>query len=298
MNASSRVVNYIKTRQRLVQLRLADYADRMAAGIKGNGLRTYWYRDEKNFGDLLTPRILNNAGVTAVHADQSSAQIVAIGSLIQTLPQDFAGTILGTGLISDRFIPLPNAHIISVRGPLTRSALALDSNTPLGDLGLISDMLIRGESIARRFVLGIIPHYVDKHSAVIGRLRDHFGSDALVIDVQRDPEQVLRDIASCEHVLSSSLHGLICADALGVANGWMVLSSKIGGGEFKFRDYFGSIDEPERRPVDFDVPTRSALLRQLRTVPAAVTDLASKTRILATAALSNLLSEQGTHEAR
>lgn len=290
MKESSRVVNFIKTRQRLVQLRLADYADRMAAGLKGNGLRAYWYRDEKNFGDLLTPRILNISGMTPVHADQSKAQVVAIGSLIQTLPQDFAGTVLGTGLISERLVSLPNAHIVSVRGPLTRSALALDANTPLGDLGLISDMLISGENIEKRFVLGIIPHYVDKHSAMIGKLRGHFGSDALIIDVQRDPEHVLRDIASCEHVLSSSLHGLICSDALGVANGWMVLSSNIGGGEFKFRDYFGSIDEPERRPVDIDVPIGSELLRQLRSVPTAVADLASQTRILATAALSNLLS--------
>jgi hypothetical protein len=40
-------------------------------------------------------------------------------------------------------------------------------------------------------------------------------------------------------VLSSSLHGLIAADALGVPNAWIGLSDALRGGDFKFRDYYG-----------------------------------------------------------
>lgn len=53
---------------------------------------------------------------------------------------------------------------------------------------------------------------------------------------------VLELIASSEYVLSSSLYGLIVADALGKPSRWLLLSRLVGGGGFKFRDYFSAFD--------------------------------------------------------
>jgi len=53
---------------------------------------------------------------------------------------------------------------------------------------------------------------------------------------------VLAQIDECEHILSSSLHGLICAQALGIKSRWILLSNNVLGDGFKFRDYASSMD--------------------------------------------------------
>lgn len=59
---------------------------------------------------------------------------------------------------------------------------------------------------------------------------------------------------SCKCVLSSSLHGLIVADALGVPNRRIVLSDKIIGGDLKFDDYYSVyFDKAEDAPVTIDL---------------------------------------------
>jgi hypothetical protein len=61
----------------------------------------------------------------------------------------------------------------------------------------------------------------------------------------------LENLAGCESVASSSLHGLIFAEALQVPNVWIELSDKVLGGGFKFRDWFSVVEMPQLEP---DVP--------------------------------------------
>jgi hypothetical protein len=60
---------------------------------------------------------------------------------------------------------------------------------------------------------------------------------SVVIPVTIDPLESLRMIAGCEFIASSSLHGLIAADALGIPNWRLSFSAGITGGDYKFRDY-------------------------------------------------------------
>jgi hypothetical protein len=66
----------------------------------------------------------------------------------------------------------------------------------------------------------------------------------------RDPDVLatVRTIASCDFVVSSSLHGLIAADAFGIPNVWVRWSDRVAGGSWKFLDYFRSVGRPERGP--------------------------------------------------
>lgn len=59
---------------------------------------------------------------------------------------------------------------------------------------------------------------------------------------------------SCKCILSSSLHGLIFADALGIPNRRIVLSDEIIGGDLKFDDYYSVYYEnPEEAPETIDL---------------------------------------------
>lgn len=92
-------------------------------------------------------------------------------------------------------------------------------------------------------MIGVIPHYVDKNNEIITSLPLNAGLK--IIDVESNCLEVLSDISSCDYVISSSLHGLICADAYGMPNARISLSNKIGGGDFKFNDYcYGVSREP------------------------------------------------------
>lgn len=130
-----------------------------------NGIQCYWWNERTNFGDLLTPELLNIFGKTAIHrfpAQHNNKTIVMVGSLIQMLPQDYTGNVFGTGVIANKAIRLPCATIWSVRGELTKKVMGLSTNLPTGDVGLLADKLLRRKP-QERFALGLIPHYVDKN---------------------------------------------------------------------------------------------------------------------------------------
>jgi pyruvyltransferase len=191
--------------------------------------------------------LLNSFGFTTSFASIGESDVVSVGSILQMLPEDYRGVILGSGLIWPEQRRFPHARILALRGVLTRDLLDAPGSTPLGDPGLLARRLIP-KLPAKTATLGVIPHYADKRDSRITSWLERFAGEARFIDVEREPSAVLHDIASCEHVISSSLHGLICADALGVPNTWAVFSDRVVGGGFKFADYASAVGR-ELKPL-------------------------------------------------
>ncbi len=212
----------------------------MRAKLLNNGINTFWWAKTKNFGDLLTPEIFNTYGYTSINTSADTADIIAVGSLIEMLPQDYKGIILGTGLMYDKPRELPAAQFVSVRGELTKSNLQLSKETLTGDLGLLAKVLILKPN--KKYTIGLIPHYVDKQHPWIKTIKNFLGSKGYVIDVQDSAKNVTKNISMCELIISSSLHGIIVADSLNIPNVWIELSDKVAGAGFKFWDYNSSID--------------------------------------------------------
>lgn len=130
----------------------------------------------------------------------------------------------------------------ALRGELSRSAVERMTgktlNIPTGDAGILASRLLDGEE-EKRYSVGIIPHICDLDDPAVVALAGRY-EGSVIINVRDEPIEVLRRIAQCETVLSSSLHGLIAADSFHIPNMHIVFSERPKGDGFKFDDYYSA----------------------------------------------------------
>jgi pyruvyltransferase len=209
-------------------------------------VRLFWSKGFRmghgNFGDVLGTEILSFYGLTPIWSPPIACQMISVGSIIQNVGQTFNGFVLGSGLIQDRPYPLPKAKFLAVRGALTRELVNAPPQTPLGDLGLLVPYVYSVNRPTTQYRLGVIPHYRDADDPAINQLINRYPDEILRIDVLATPQAVVNAISSCDHIVSSSLHGLIVADTLQIPSGWIVQSSNVTGDGFKFHDYGSSVN--------------------------------------------------------
>lgn len=182
-----------------------------------------------NAGDMITKPILEHFGYRVEPVGyEETGKLVGVGSIItEVAPGDY---VWGTGSMYDKKIDIPYANILAVRGKLTRK-LITGSHVPqvYGDPGLLISLVYNPEVEVMHDV-GVIPHYVDKHLVKVNE-NEHF------IDIQADWRTVVREIKSCRSIVSSTLHGLVFAEAFGIPATWVKYSDNIHGGTFKYHDY-------------------------------------------------------------
>jgi pyruvyltransferase len=213
---------------------------------------------DKNFGDAINPLLVKAlSGLQPLRVNPKYYQfdhIFAIGSILQTANSHTV--IWGAGLISeDAICKETPKKICAVRGPKTRELLLkqnIDCPEIYGDPALLMPK-IYNPNIEKKYKLGIIPHYIDQD---VEWLKSINSSDVLVINILRDdPLEFIDELLSCEKVASSSLHGLIAADAYGIPSTWIKFSENIFGGDFKFIDYFLSVKRNDKNAFIIDTST-------------------------------------------
>jgi pyruvyltransferase len=201
-----------------------------------------WF-SSKNWGDALNPYLvekLSHQQVVYV-ANPHLDNYICIGSMISTCGSP--SVIWGTGIISEAILPTRKPkQVLAVRGPLTRDVLlgmGVDCPMVYGDPALLLPMFY-DPVVEVNYDVGIIPHYVDAEHPWVLQYAKRNG--IRIINVCGGIDQFVREVKSCRVILSSSLHGLICADAYGVSCRRIQLSESVIGGDFKFNDYRLSVD--------------------------------------------------------
>lgn len=207
-----------------------------------------------NFGDILTPIVvdyLSDKNVVRISSVKTlnSPHYLVIGSVLQKATCN--SSIWGSGFISEdsqlREIP---EEIYAVRGPLTRKKLLeMDIDCPevYGDPALLMPEIYEPASSKKKYELGIIPHYVDKDHSILNLIDDY--PEICLIDVQNpNPLEVIDAMNACKKIVSSSLHGIIVADAYGIPAKWIQFSEDVIGNGFKFKDYFMSVNRSDWEP--------------------------------------------------
>jgi pyruvyltransferase len=219
-------------------------------------IKLYWCRGEgrsdtskQNFGDYLSPLLVEVlSGRKVEYSPVHQADLMAIGSILGReakakrwgiLPHKLHVWGAGTGSEHARYSGRHYYH--AVRGALTCEQINNLSGSPVqGDPGLLAPWVIGdGEKfVAKKIRVGIIPHYADHSEPALAELLAGIPGSRK-INVFSPVKQVLEEIASCDFVLSSSMHGLIVADSFGVPNQWLQLShGRIS--EYKFADYYSA----------------------------------------------------------
>lgn len=204
-------------------------------------VKTFWWKQVPNFGDRLTPFLLTRfANVGATWAPISEANLFGVGSIIDLIPNDWRGIILGSGKLRPNF-EFKQTHrkqILALRGELT--AKGVKGDFALGDPGLLANELVRVDT--KKYELGIIPHWSDTELLQRPEFKKF---NPKVINPRADPLEVIKTIGECRKIVSSSLHGIIVADAFGIPRRFEYAKQfDKEGGIFKFQDYSSAIKTP------------------------------------------------------
>lgn len=241
--------------------------------ITRNLIRVHWGRSLMNFGDCLQPDTLKHYGLLPVYVPTyAKADIVLAGSILQTIPENFGGYIVGTGGDCQEY-RFPNAIVRAVRGVLTRGNFPSDNRNgiALGDTGLLAPIIYPDytphATNSKKHKLGVILHFVEYTTQLPALMEESMkGQDVVFINVLQHPRKVVKAITECECIVSSSLHGLIIADSFHIPNRWIINRETMPTDffEYKFHDYYSSLGLYES-PVEISGHESIATLCSLTT---------------------------------
>ncbi len=222
---------------------------------KLKGLMPVFYWDSKpNFGDFIGPYLISKiTGMSVLNIQNLQfSGIMAVGSIMQMLDRKNM-TVWGSGLIEEptdeviKNLQKYEPEILSVRGSetakfLLEAGIDVPDKSVYGDPALILP-LFYNPSVSDSKKIGICPHYIHKsHFLENITNKDSFQ----IIDVQKDMESVVDSISSSTVCVSTSLHGLIIAQAYGIPWVWPeVVDNNLAGNDFKFKDFFSTLDKSQ-----------------------------------------------------
>jgi pyruvyltransferase len=198
--------------------------------------KVFWSNSRPNFGDILTPYILDYCNVNyEMVSKPEEGNAMCIGSIIHKATDNMI--VLGSGAMHSKHTLNPNADYRFVRGPLTRQKV-LDAGATCpkiyGDPALLLPLFC--DESKKEYDVGIVPHYVDYKD-----IKEQFPNYKVINLSNPNPLEVAKEITKCRSIVSTSLHGIIAAHAYGIPAGWLHYSNKLKGNNIKFRDYFASV---------------------------------------------------------
>jgi hypothetical protein len=223
----------------------------------------FWWDERSNFGDTIGPWIVqhltNKTVVNGRRIAKDAPTLATVGSIIGYLDRGSVD-IWGAGLMKPLTGPrlevlrsLRDVQVHAVRGALTRrdlvKKLGWDVPEVYGDPGLLLPRFHRPtECPLSKGKVALLPH--TRHA---GYFDDVDRSLVHLVDASHGLEQVVNEIASASACVSSSLHGIIVAQAYGIPWTRLKISDRpVNGDYFKFEDFFTVLDRSAVSSVEVE----------------------------------------------
>jgi pyruvyltransferase len=223
------------------------------------GLPLYYWKDRVpridtmdgqtfvNFGDFLSLKIVERivGGPIRVYVKkkQPERKLLALGSIFYFAVEN--DVIWGSGIngktLQKSDYKFTSLDVRAVRGPLTRQFLwehfKIDCPEIYGDPALLLPYLFpefqRKKNPTYEFV--VIPHFADAYLFLNGKYDN--------VIFPWDPwEQIIDKILDSKLVISSTLHGIVVAEAFGIPARLLRISNNQH--IFKYKDYYAGTNRP------------------------------------------------------
>lgn len=219
-------------------------------------INLFWHK-ANNFGDKLSPYIiktLTNQEINYVKKPTGKT-LVAVGSVMHFFAKNKNTTnchAWGPGFIkpTKEATRVQTAQVHALRGPHTANILReqnIECPEIYGDPAILLPLLYKPMSLPICDI-GVVPHLVEKEAPALKKLKDLHKLKVIYVT---DPiESVIDQICSCKAILSSSLHGLVVADAFNIPCRHIKFTpNSVIGNDFKFADYYAGIRNEYKPPI-------------------------------------------------
>ena len=210
----------------------------------------YWKKKgNENFGDVISSKLVERiVGCEVATADTRESmkhlKLLAIGSIL--ILANHEDVVWGTGMNGKRMdlalYNFSNLEVHAVRGPLTREFLITNFNINCpeiyGDPALLFPYLFPDfkKKSDPEYEYVIIPHYTEEHM---------FPKDLYpnVVYPTEPWEDVISKILNSKFVISSSLHGVVIAEAYGIPARYLRVTDHEP--IYKYNDYYLGTNRPD-----------------------------------------------------
>ena len=231
-----------------------DATDRTALNMRGQFVHG-------NFGDMTVPFLLHRLTGLQPRNYEDGVRLLTVGSVLQ-IARD-GDVIWGAGIKgagADRFRKPGRLHVHATRGPITldflrrqgvdvsRVSTTFDPAVLIPHLYADEIAVLRQQATEAMQDVLVIPHFRD--DTIMRKLYPAYRDRIVAADTPLF--SIIGHILRASLVVSSSLHGLILAEALGVPAVWH--RPLMGEDELKFYDYY--LGTGRYRIVEEDHETR------------------------------------------
>lgn len=174
---------------------------------------------------------------------ETKSLISSVGSVLDVIiASGKESDVIGSGSITNNIPVIKNKiNFLGVRGHETKKLIdnQIKSNiTVASDLGLLLPNIFPNKNIKKDKKIGFIIHSVDrdlffnKYPLLMENLVDNYS----------DFTNFVNNLNKYEFIISSSLHGIIFSHAYGIPCAGIKITDKIIGNDFKYIDYYSSIN--------------------------------------------------------
>lgn len=198
----------------------------------------YSCADIKNFGDIFTAWLFEQlTGQAAEFSDKK--ELFISGSILQDAVDNTI--VMGAGYGAFWQHMEGSAELIYVRGPLSANILTTqgygwtDTHEPALCLAEFY------QPCQKEYEIGYLPHYIDTQQPPFESW--HY------IDICSGVDNVCRELLKCKAIVTSSLHGMVAADAFGIPYCFVRSDNRIDTDGFKYFDYWALTGSPSYMPV-------------------------------------------------